>query len=299
MSRISDWRKATVQRLLGVDLPQMAAQLAHTENWQVNLDEIERGVVAQRELLRRERDGIPGLAERLAALRLTSAYAAVFDDPEPLISVRIASFSKTEELIDVAVRSVLQQSYPRFELIIVNDGPNPATRAAIEKLNDSHIYYEEFPERNVYPFDPIARWRVAGSPGMNRAADLARGAWIAPLDDDDAFTPDHLDKLLELAPSEKVELAYGALLQRNIVTGSEVRIWSSPPTISKFSFQGAIYLRLLHGIFRYDETSWMVAEPGDWNLIRRMSAAGVTMRATPDVVATMFHVPYNLKEPGE
>jgi hypothetical protein len=133
---------------------------------------------------------------------------------------------------------------------------------------------------------------------MNHGTDLATGTWVAPLDEDDSFTPDHLEKLLALARSERVELAYGALTQKNLVNGTELRIWSSPPRVSEFSFQGAIYLRLLASIFRYDEASWVVEEPGDWNLIRRMSAAGVTMAATPDVVATMNHTPYTHKVIG-
>jgi hypothetical protein len=298
VSALGRWRRSLVQRALGVDLPLMSEQLAQTASWQTRLDNIERGIAAQRELLRRERDGIQGVTESLAAIRLGAEYAAMFEDPEPLVSVRIASFEKTEQLMDVAIRSVLDQSYQNFEVIVVNDGPNKKTRKAIAKLRDSRIHYEEFAERSRYPSDSHARWMVAGSPGMNRGADLARGVWLAPLDDDDAFSADHLEKLLALARRKRAELAYGALIQRNLITNTEARIWSSPPAISQFSFQGAIYLRALHSLFRYDESSWLVNEPGDWNLIRRMSAAGVRMAGTPDVVAVMNQVPYTHK-PGE
>ncbi|MCU1441452.1 MAG: hypothetical protein JWP85_2449 [Rhodoglobus sp.] len=256
---------------------------------------IRRRLQAVLERERAERDDIAGLTEFLVALRQTPEYSAAMSQAEPLVSVRIASYARTQELMEVAIPSVLAQTYQNFELIIVNDGPNENTRRAVERLNDPRVHYEEFPARHSYPEDAHARWMVAGSPGMNRGADLAKGTWIAPLDEDDSFAPDHIEKLLKLAHSREVELAYGALRQINLANGDEKLIWSYPPAISQFSFQGAIYLRLLNGGFRYDQASWLVEEPGDWNLIRRMRLAGVTMAATEDVVGIMNQVPYTHK----
>ncbi|WP_374007750.1 glycosyltransferase [Leifsonia sp. LS-T14] len=256
---------------------------------------VRRRLETQLAATRQERDAIPELTARLAALRATPDYRKSWSEREPLVSVRIASYLKTEELVDVAIASVLAQTYDNFELIVVNDGPNDTTRRAVEGIGDPRISYSELPQRGEYPEDPHWRWMVAGSPAMNHAAGLATGVWIAPLDDDDEFTPDHLEKLVSIGVENEVELSYGALTQKHLVHGWEKRIWSSPPAISEFSFQGAIYLRALHDIFRYDERSWIVEEPGDWNLIRRMKEAGVTMACTTDVVAVMNMVPYTLK----
>src|SRR5215471_15372897 len=51
--------------------------------------------------------------------------------------------------------------------------------------------------------------QVAGAPSMNFAASLAQGSWLAPLDDDDEFEPDHIEVLLEAALRGHHELAYG------------------------------------------------------------------------------------------
>jgi len=302
MSALDRWRDAAVRRMLGIDIRRMNADLERVEDrlaeiagGQDRVGLLERRGEAVTEALRRLRDGTVDRIADLEGLRSSPLYEAIFDEPEPLISVRIASYCKTDELIDVAIASVLGQSYRRFEIIVVNDGPNPTTKRAIELLGDPRIHYHELSERSVYPEDSHHRWMVAGSPGMNRAADLSRGAWLAPLDDDDEFTADHLEKLLHLARECRAELAYGALVQRNLVNATEARIWSSPPAVSQFSFQGSIYLRPLHSIFRYDESSWLVEEPGDWNLVRRMCAAGVIVAGTPDVVAFMNQVPYTHK----
>ena len=261
------------------------------------LDSLVHRLELQSQLLKSTRDNVPLLRYQLDSIRRTEEYAAALHEPHPLVTVRIASYRNTEALMDMAIASVMRQTYDNFEIVIVNDGPNERTRRAVEGLHDSRIRYEEFPARARYPDDPHARWMVAGSPGMNRGAELAAGAWIAPLDDDDEFTDDHLEVLVALAREKGVELAYGALTQKNLANGEDHHIYSAPPAISQFSFQGAIYLATLRSAFRYDEESWLVGEPGDWNLIRRMSAAGVTMASTPHVVAVMNQVPYTHKVP--
>jgi hypothetical protein len=258
-------------------------------------EELRSHVKAMSAHVREQRDDVPRLKAQLDGVRASPGYAAVLADREPLVTVRMAAWRKTEELMDVAIASVLKQTYERFEIVVVNDGPNETTRDAIAKLGDARIRYVEFPEQKTYPSDPHKKWMVAGSPGMNRGAELARGSWIAPLDDDDEFSPDHIEKLVGLALNEQAELAYGALLQKHLTHGTEHLIWSYPPAISQFSFMGAIYMKHLD-FFRYDEQSWIVGEPGDWNLIRRMKAADVKMASTKDIVGTMYSVSYTHKD---
>jgi hypothetical protein len=296
-------RTAIVNRALGVDLRGLLTgtqeSLARIEKRLEARDEdfalVSRQLAAQIAVLKESRDNVAGLVAALTTVRASDGYQAAFDTDEPLVTVRIASYQKTEELIEIAVASVLAQTYQNFELIVVNDGPNERTRLALEAIRDPRIRYEQFAHRTTYPEDSHSRWMVAGSPGMNRGADLALGTWIAPLDEDDYFLPDHLEKLLQVVLANRAELGYSAVLQKNLVTQRESVIWSSPPAISQFSLQGALYLRLLHPHFRYDESSWVVGEPGDWNLIRRMSGAGVRMAGIPDVTAVMNQIPYTHK----
>lgn len=311
MSRIGAFRDRLVQVALGVPVKDLLY------GYQSSLERLERTserreqdishlrsqlaahgerLRAQTAFMRGQRDRVPDLRRGLEELRRNRSYATAFGTPDPLVSVRIASYQRTDALMDIAIPSVLRQTHQNFELIIVNDGPNPRTRDAVASLHDERIRYVEFARRHSYPDDPHSRWMVAGAPGMNYGADLARGDWIAPLDEDDEFFPEHIEVLLRLAQTERVELAYGALVRRNLINGAEERIWSSPPAISEFSFQGAIYLRSLNSLFRYDESSWMVDEPSDWNLIRRMTAAGVSMAATEGIVASMNHIPYTHKD---
>lgn len=311
MSRLARLRNLIVRKLTGLDadyikrsiidnsmqaeqiIEQNNAQSAQLSSLTDVLGRIDITQANSEELLllaKSQRDNVSMHRRELWDVRATAEYSDVFADDKPLVSVRVASYNKTHELIHTAISSVLKQTYQNFEIIVVNDGPNEPTRKAIEKLNDKRIKYFEFPFRNNYPEDPTARWRVAGSPGMNYGAHLAKGRWIAPLDDDDAFTPDHIEKLLELALRTKSEMAYGALIQKNMFTSDENRIWSFPPEYSWFSFQAAIYMKCLD-FFQYDQESWLVKEPGDWNLCRRMVSSGVKMASTADVVGVMNMTP--------
>ncbi|CAN5212727.1 hypothetical protein BH11ACT4_BH11ACT4_02080 [soil metagenome] len=295
-------RSAMVDKLLGIELGATVAALQQSIERQAEWEREARHSLAlllestQADIAERRvaLDDIPSLRAKLKALRATPAYSAAFDDVEPLVTVRIHTYTKTEELMDLALPSVLGQTYERIEIVIVNDGPNERTRSAVTALNDDRVRFEELPTRGRYPENPRSRWMVAGTDPANRAIELAQGTWLAPLDDDDEFTPDHIETLLSLARSQRVELAYGALIQKNLINGDEARIWSFPPAINQFSFQGSFYLGSL-SFFRYEPRAWMLSEPGDWNLIRRMSEAGVTMAATEEVVAVTNMVPYTHK----
>ena len=51
--------------------------------------------------------------------------------------------------------------------------------------------------------------------------------------------------------------------------------------------QASLHLRSLD-FFECDVGCWIVGEPVDWNVIRRMQIAGVIMAATEEVVARYY-----------
>ncbi|HEY8886547.1 MAG TPA: glycosyltransferase family A protein [Candidatus Microsaccharimonas sp.] len=298
-----------MSKILGVDLSLLQSNihdmhskmdaftpevLARLRDIEIKTHHIEDRLTKQDALLKSERDNIPVLRNRLFDVRKTKEYIEVFSDKNPLITVRIATYNRADILIERAIKSVLSQTYQNFEIIVVGDGCTDDTEKKIADLDDRRIKFINLPNRSLYPEDKWKRWLVAGSPGMNMGADLARGKWIAPLDDDDVFSEDHLEVLLKLALENKSELVYGALEQVNAVDNSTARIWSNPPIYSQFSFQGAMYLRLLN-FFQYDQESWLVEEPGDWNLCRRMLLSGVYYSATEQVVGSMNMIPHDIK----
>ncbi len=118
----------------------------------------------------------------------------------PLVSVLMPTFRQAP-FLPRALRSLLEQSFPDWELLVVDDASPDDTPAALAPfLGDSRIRPLRL-ERNV-----------GTGAALNLATSLARGRYIAYLPSDDAFFPDHLQRLVEhLEGHPDVYLAYGGL----------------------------------------------------------------------------------------
>lgn len=232
-------------------------------------------------------DDIPALRRHLRLTRESPEYQRAFEDPEPLVSVRIATYNHADLLIERAIESVLKQSYERLEILVVGDGCTDETGDRLAQVGDPRIRFINLPFRWPYPSNERHRWLIAGSPAMNVGAHLARGAWIAPLDDDDEFTPDHVELLLNAARESSFEMTYGQIKINSPDGSRNEQICVYPPTYEHFGFQAALYLGPLR-FFEYNTTAWMLDESGDWNLCRRMLEAGVRIGFVDRVVTEYY-----------
>jgi len=99
----------------------------------------------------------------------------------PLVSAVIPTRGRPELLLG-AVRSVLRQTWTRMEVIVVVDGPDAATEAALEQVRDARV-------RTV-----LLERACGGSDARNAGVHAARGEWIAFLDDDDEWLPEKIER---------------------------------------------------------------------------------------------------------
>ncbi|MDX5385623.1 MAG: glycosyltransferase [Alteromonadaceae bacterium] len=103
----------------------------------------------------------------------------------PLVSIITPTFNR-ERTITQAVESLLAQSYPHWELIIVDDGSQDGTRESLASyLDDDRIHYH-FQENQG---QSIAR---------NLALQYAQGELICFLDSDDLWVPEKLARQVAL-----------------------------------------------------------------------------------------------------
>ncbi|MEA2299246.1 MAG: hypothetical protein QOF77_2182 [Solirubrobacteraceae bacterium] len=230
-------------------------------------------------------DDAPGRRERLWQLRADPGYPVAFEEPEPLISVVIPTYENHRLLGERALPSVLAQTYQRFEVVVVGDAAPAAAAAVVASFGDPRLRFHNLPYRGPYPSGPEARWLVAGVPPYNEAVRRAGGRWIAPLDDDDAFRPDHLERLLDAARSRRLELAYGRVAIHRPEGGPAEELGRFPPEAGHAALQMAIYHAGLGPIFPLELTDALYGIPSDWGLFRRMLAAGVRMGMIDAVVA--------------
>jgi glycosyltransferase involved in cell wall biosynthesis len=106
------------------------------------------------------------------------------DSPSPNFSVVIPLFNK-EQSITRCVNSVLQQTYPAAEIIIVNDGSTDNSLAVAQKLTDPKIRLLAKPNGGV-------------SAARNDGMALAKYEFVTLLDADDEWSPVFLEKLASL-----------------------------------------------------------------------------------------------------
>lgn len=223
----------------------------------------------------------------LAKARKDPAAATLFS-PErtPLVTVRIATYNRAAILAERTLPTVLAQTYRHLEILIVGDHCTDDTAERVRRIGDPRIRFVNLPERGRYPAQPWARWMVAGAAPMNYALGVARGEWIAPLDDDDEFTPDHVATLLEACRHERHEMAFG--IARMQLPWDEWReVGSLPLRCDQICHSAAFYWSGLR-FMPHEWNAWKLGEPGDWNLWRRMRGAGVRIGFVPRVV-TIHH----------
>lgn len=196
-------------------------------------------------------------------------------DDEPLVTIRIPTFNRSESLADVSLPSALRQTYERIEVLVVGDCTDAATDRLMAGVKDPRVRYVNLPRPGRYPTDPLTRWRVSGTQPMNAALLLANGAWVAPCDDDDELTDDHVEVLLRAAKSRRLEFVH-SLTETRFADGTTGVLGAPELTVGQVTHGSVLYslgLRFLP----YSMTCHRIPEPHDWNLWRRMRDLGVRM----------------------
>ncbi|MCG6550787.1 MAG: glycosyltransferase [Candidatus Magnetominusculus sp. LBB02] len=102
------------------------------------------------------------------------------------ISVVIPTLNRSD-LICRAVNSALCQTFKDIEVIVVIDGPDEATSAALKQIEDERVRVLALKEN------------VGGSDARNAGVRAARFGWIAFLDDDDQWLPEKLQRQVNFA----------------------------------------------------------------------------------------------------
>ncbi len=128
----------------------------------------------------------PGAARAAAPTHATAVRPNPAADAAPLVSVVIPTRDRPFWL-ERAVRSALAQRDVAVEVIVINDGGAPV---------EDRLLACDAAERIVSLRLPAPRERSAA---RNAGLALARGTWVAFLDDDDWWQDDHLAALVEHA----------------------------------------------------------------------------------------------------
>ena len=99
-----------------------------------------------------------------------------------LFSIILPSFNRAH-FIQIAINSVIEQTYSSWELIIIDDGSTDNTKKVVSSFEDKRIryYFKENEEKSV---------------ARNLGIEKANGRYISFLDDDDYYHPQFLERFL-------------------------------------------------------------------------------------------------------
>lgn len=252
------------------------------EQLNARLDSIATDAHRAAELGRLAYDEEPANRRRVNELRRSPDYELAFTEAEPLVSFLVPTYDSHETLRDVALPSILGQTYSNLEVIVIGDNAPPGAAEAVAAVDDPRVVYLNRTIRGPYAEDSLKRWYTIGVPPVNEGLAVARGRWIAILGDDDEVRPNHTEVLLAAAQRHCYEHCYGRMLIHGI--GAEpLLVGEFPPAIGQWGLQAAIY----HSGLRFFEGELGDAihdEPSDWSKCRRMMRAGVRFGMVDETV---------------
>lgn len=182
----------------------------------------------------------------------------------PAIDILMPSYNG-RMTIERAIRSVIDQTYKNWNLIIINDG-GEELRDIIEKFHDPRIKY-------------LASEHKGKSHALNIGLQNSDEKYISYLDDDDILYPIHLEELIKGILKENAEFVYTDWYEvsyddknREFRREIEFRQDVTPDmliTQNYINHKCILHSRkLLNEIGLYDEDLSVLI---DWDIIRRMS----------------------------
>lgn len=210
----------------------------------------------------------------------------------PLISIYIPTFNRKKLLEIRSIPSVLNQTYKNFELLVIGDRCNDDSEKFIKSIKDPRIVFKNIHyKKKPFPETKENLWLAGEVLAANHALDLCKGEWIARLDDDDVFTNDHLEKLLNFANSKNFEFVSGTSVSK--INNRDVI--HNPPFLHSDYFKNTKYKIINNNVqlgahstwlyknylknFKYNINCWRK----DWNrvndvdLAQRLFISGVKM----------------------
>jgi glycosyltransferase involved in cell wall biosynthesis len=105
-----------------------------------------------------------------------------------LVSIILPTYNRAY-VIHEAILSVLDQSYPFIELLVIDDGSEDDTEGAVRRFRDERIRYYRNPHRGV-------------SHARNFGLGVATGEYIAFIDSDDVYKKDKIKSQVEYLRSD-------------------------------------------------------------------------------------------------
>ena len=131
------------------------------------------------------------------------------EEKDKLVSVVMATFNESPEMISKSIESILNQSYQNIELCIMDDSTNEDTIQTIESFCK---------DERVRVFRSSERLGFIRS--LNRGLEESRGGYIARMDGDDIALPRRIETEVKFLEANSEVMVVGG--QINIIDKNDV-----------------------------------------------------------------------------
>lgn len=189
----------------------------------------------------------------------------------PLVSIITATYNRAP-VLKTAIDSVFLQTYKNIEYILIDDGSTDSTKELVQTYSA-----QQGPQRSA-----IMQYHFQTNQGQASALNLglekASGEFVAFLDSDDSYKPDHIQHLFEFLTSHQVDLVIGNF---DIIGTKEI-----PMIVDYFNHSRTIPLTDIDcctGIMFgkksvFLDSGGFVGEFADIQLFEKMKSLGVTWK---------------------
>jgi glycosyltransferase involved in cell wall biosynthesis len=174
--------------------------------------------------------------------------------------------------IERTIRSVLDQTYPKVEYIVIDGGSTDGTVAVIERYADSLAHWVTEPDRGI-------------SHAFNKGISAARGELIGIINADDWYEPDAVARMAASYANGRPDVLFGNLGREGHVQRPDRRFREKIPYIMPTLNHPTCFVKAeAYRRFGTFEERYKIAM--DYDLLRRFHALGATFRYVDHLVAS-------------
>ncbi len=138
---------------------------------------------------------------------------------KPVVSIVTSTYNRAQ-VVRGAIESVLAQDFTDWEMCVVGDCTPDDTAGTVASYNDPRLKFYNLPVKSP----PRSHGAIAKNHALQK---MARGEYIAYLDDDDKYLPNYLSVMIgHMRSHPDCAFAYCRCAYRDKNTGR--RIWGNP-----------------------------------------------------------------------
>ena len=176
----------------------------------------------------------------------------------PLVTVVTTTYH-WPSVLRVAIESALAQSFRDFEYLIVGDGCTDETAALVASFADPRIRWHNLAQNSGNQSVP------------NRAAvEMARGKYVAYLNHDDIWFPNHLELLVRAMEADDLDLLHSLCLEIAPAGHPYRAVLGLPYTHPQGPQHGRLLQLMTSSIMHPVESALAVGNWRDWRTLHEL-----------------------------